>query len=359
MSSYPALHGRTSGVAEIQQTRIIFVSDSDGSEIIIPTSTLRIHLEGKNSHHYYLTDGLRPDSSICIQSPLAIKELAQFRVPAAVAILDQAKKKTLKRTAIVGSPFAISIALILFIPLFLAFLPASWLSKVLTSDQEKAMGQWRFPMIKMQYSLSDTHASRPHIQKLLEYIRSSNPSLQKMDFDIYVSNSQDVNAFAAPGNIIVVNEGLIDKAESIEEVAGVLAHELGHLEQKHVLKSLAGGMGSLFGTLLLGSFIGYDAALLVSNASDFVSLKYSRDDELAADRQGFIFLQNSKVSTQGMISFFDKLSEIETIPPLMSVASTHPASKDRVVALKALLLQYPEPISAPIPVSLNQLKTSN
>ena len=359
MSSYPALYGRVSGVAEVQHSRVIFIGDNDGREIIIPNSTLGISLEGINSHHYYIYDKLRPEVRICIQNRLAIQQLSTYGVGPAKEVLAMAQKKNLKRSALAGTPFILSVALLLFIPFVLALIPASWMAQVLQPRQEKALGNLLFPMMSLQFEIKENHPAALLTQKIIDHLKAANPELQSTTVDVFISASQEINAFAAPGNIIVVNRGLIEKADTIEEVAGVLAHELGHIHQKHVIKSLVGGLGSLFGTALLATFVGYDAAFVVANASDFVSLKYSRDDELAADRQGFKFLNHAHVSTDGMISFFKKIAEMDRlIPSVLSLASTHPSSVDRIAALETLSKEHSESSVDSLPVSLEELKKS-
>lgn len=357
MSHYPALLGRVSGVAQIEKTQLTFISDADASTTSIPISTLRISLEGLNSHHYYFFDALSPEKRICIQDDRAIKELADNGIGSAIEIYKKSKSRKVKRGVLVGSPFLISVASLLAVPLVLSFIPASWLSFVITPQQEKALGQWLLPMIKLQHHIEEKHPAGKQVQELIQRLQKNNPELQKINFETYISTSSDINAFAAPGQIIVLNKGLIEKADSLEEVIGVLAHEMGHIEQKHTIKSLAGGLGSLFGTMILATFIGYDAALLLANASDFVTLKHSRDDESKADERGYHFLHNSKISTEGMISFFNKLAKDDgSLPNILTFASTHPSSIDRVKALTSLAKKYPQTDLEPLPWTIKELQ---
>lgn len=357
MISYPALLGRISGTLQIHRDQIIFSSEDDEINISMPLTSLQMSLEGLNSHHYYLYDYEKPDLRVCVQDESSIKNLAQLGCTSAQVILAHAKKRKTKRSLLAGAPFLISFGSLLAVPIFISLLPASWLSLVLSAQQEKSLGEWVLPMLKLQHQVQDDHRAQKPLEDLMKILKAANPELNKIDFKILVSKSNDMNAFAAPGNIIVINRGLIEKADSIEEVAGVMAHEMGHIEQKHTIKSLAGGVGSLFGTVLLATFIGYDAALVVANTTHFASLKHSRDDELQADKRGFSFLQNAKISTKGMVSFFDKLSSTDKLlPSVLTFASTHPASNERVKVLTQLSVEHPESTVAPLPVSLDDLK---
>ena len=93
-------------------------------------------------------------------------------------------------------------------------------------------------------------------------------------------------------------------------MAGVIAHELGHIEQRHMLRRIAGHLGVITGTLALGVFIGLDAAVVVTRVNNIVALKYSRIDELAPDQRGADFLNRSGFAHQGMVSFFERLARL-------------------------------------------------
>ena len=357
MSFYPALAGRTAGVLEIQKSQVIFTYETDAVKIIIPTSNLHFKLEGVNSQHFYLYDVLRPEISICVQNPQAMYDLQNFGINGVEKILQQTMKMRTKRRLSGSSPFVVIFLLILAVPFILSMLPVMWLEKVLSSEHEKTLGRWLFPVMKLQFQIIEDHPAQEKVNALSNYIRSATPELAKLDLRIYLSSSPEVNAFAAPGNIIVINKGLIKEADTIEEIAGVLAHEFGHIEQKHTLKALAGRVGSLIGTIILASVIGADAALITLNTTDFVILKYSRDDEFAADKRGFHFLSQSKISTQGMIQFFNKLAAAKAVlPSFLTFASTHPSSDDRVLALQQLSQKFPDQDLKALPVSLAELQ---
>src|SRR5439155_26826695 len=105
---------------------------------------------------------------------------------------------------------------------------------------------------------------------------------QPIPLRVLVVRSEDANAVTLPGGIIYVFHGLIDKAESPDEVAGVIAHELGHVTHRDGTRTVLqqGAMSLLFG-MLLGDFVGGGAVIVA--AKTILQTSYSRDVEAAAD----------------------------------------------------------------------------
>ncbi|WP_300443520.1 M48 family metallopeptidase [uncultured Mameliella sp.] len=136
-----------------------------------------------------------------------------------------------------------------------------------------------------------------------------------------------VNAFAAPGGQVVVLRGLLEAAESPEEVAGVLAHEIGHVESRdatrHALRT-AGSAGLL--TMIIGDFSGGAAIALVGE--QLMTAAYTREAEAAADLFALDMLQGAEVSADGFARFFDELDDMQGIE-IPAYLSTHPITSDR------------------------------
>lgn len=151
----------------------------------------------------------------------------------------------------------------------------------------------------------------------------------------HVVDDPQVNAFAVPGGHVVVFTGLIRAADSPEEVAGVLAHEVQHVVLRHSLHGLVRSLGwratiqILFGSSGPLSGVGGLAAQLGS-------LKFSREQETAADMEGLKLLQRARIDPQGMVTFFETLSQKESG---LALLSTHPMSADRADRLRAEIAQ--------------------
>lgn len=146
-----------------------------------------------------------------------------------------------------------------------------------------------------------------------------------------------VNAFAAPGGQIIILKGLIEAAQSPEEVAGVLAHEISHSLERHPMEGLMRAMGL---QLLFGAVTG-DFGTLDSAAGNFgqmlVLFSFTRGDEMDADRIGIGLLNRAGIRGDGLRDFFDRLAKSGAgAPGLPSLLSTHPVSEERVAQIRAL-----------------------
>ncbi len=148
-------------------------------------------------------------------------------------------------------------------------------------------------------------------------------------FRIYVADQEVLNAFAAPGGHIVLYRSIIDEAESPNEVAGVLAHEMAHVTNGHPARGMVEAMG--YGVFRLFTMDESMGAELVKST---VINHYSREDELEADRDGVALLNRAGLDSHGLLGFFDKLTERgQEIPGALEFLSTHPSGDTRKNAL--------------------------
>lgn len=116
-----------------------------------------------------------------------------------------------------------------------------------------------------------------------------------------VVNSPVVNAVALPGGRIIFFRGLIDKAESADEVAGVLAHEIGHVAHRHGLENMARTLGF---QVVLGALVGGTTG---ETGQMMLSMSFSRDAEREADRMAIDMLSGAGISAEGFAAFFDRI----------------------------------------------------
>ena len=147
-----------------------------------------------------------------------------------------------------------------------------------------------------------------------------------------VVDDPTVNALAAPGGEIIVFRGLLDRAGSADELAGVLAREIGHVEHRHGLRGVvrAAGLFVLTGALSGGS----DAAAL---GAALVSLSYGRNFEREADAAAARTLAAAGIGTAGLQAFFARMEGERpgSSGGLWDYLGTHPADADRAAALRA------------------------
>ena len=141
-----------------------------------------------------------------------------------------------------------------------------------------------------------------------------------------------VNAFALPGGSILVTDDLIREAETPDELAAVVAHEVAHIEKRHVMQAVwrSLGVGLLLDAVVGGGTgAGQQAVLLAGQATD---LRYGREAELEADQRGQALLVGAGLSSQGMAPFFERMhgaGEDERLTAAAEFVSTHPDSGRR------------------------------
>jgi beta-barrel assembly-enhancing protease len=169
--------------------------------------------------------------------------------------------------------------------------------------------------------------------------------------DFSVVNSDDINAFAMPGGKIVVFDALLDKIETPEALAGLLAHEATHVKKRHSLKGLARNLsGYLFISILFGDLSGL-TSVIVENANSMYSLGYTRSLEHEADVEALQTLAHNHLDQQGLVSLMTTLDE--STPDLDSIGidlkrfqflSTHPLTKERIEFAKKTALTQANPV---------------
>lgn len=153
-----------------------------------------------------------------------------------------------------------------------------------------------------------------------------------------VVKDDDLNAFAIPGGFVYVNSGLMDNSTD-DELACVLAHEIGHIAARHSVKKLEVNMAY---QLLRSIAIGITKQETVAEAVDILvfnpaTLAYSRQDELLADRLAIKYAKKAGFSPYGMISFFEKLKkeQARSGPNLrIEILSSHPNLDERIKRIK-------------------------
>jgi len=155
---------------------------------------------------------------------------------------------------------------------------------------------------------------------------------------IDVVRRDPANAIALPGGHVYVFSGLIAKADNADEVAGVVAHEIGHVANRDGTKALLQGAGLsiLFG-MLLGDFVGGGA--VVYGARTLLQSSYSRETETAADAYGANLMNKAGGNTHAMATILDKIGG--ATEPGMKILLDHPETRARVAAIRKLAGNQP------------------
>jgi predicted Zn-dependent protease len=165
------------------------------------------------------------------------------------------------------------------------------------------------------------------------------------EFKFSVIRSSAINAFATPGGYIYVNSGLFTLLENEGELAGVMAHEIGHVNGRHIADMISKAQKLSIGTgaaTLAGIFLGGELAAAAGSFSaataTSLSLKYSREHEEEADKLGLSYLVASGYNGTTMLDFLKKMKRYEyysgIVPPYFL---THPGTEERIIYLDALI----------------------
>jgi beta-barrel assembly-enhancing protease len=180
----------------------------------------------------------------------------------------------------------------------------------------------------------------------LEYVRSIGRRLvphaggPKYPYSFAVADYREINAFALPGGPVWVHRGILHLATNESQFAGVLAHEIAHISERHAADQLTKATMASWGLGVLGALLGNDggasaAKLAAGFLANGLFLKFSRDHEREADRVGLQMLTRAGWDARGMVELFELLRHEQKRDPgrVESFFSTHPSPQDRIVRL--------------------------
>jgi Zn-dependent protease with chaperone function len=319
------------------------LSTKEGS-FDVPASDLRIDAAGFNDGHLRLSWRSAPGEFAFFIEQAVDHEQFLKQAPQSVAPLLHAAGQRQCRTGTRFYAALLTYLLVLSLPLILlaVFLMhtdtfAGWVAKQVPIHQEEKIGKLILAQTRAQTRLID---SGP-VYDAVKTIGTKLTAGSRYRYQWHVAEGEQVNAFAAPGGVVVVYTGLIAKAARPEELAGVLAHEVEHVEQRHGLKALIKNAG--FGVLLsmvLGDWSGTAAGGWIVNLTE---LKFSRDAEMEADREGLHRMAQAGIAPEHMANFFAKIAREESkAADALSILSTHPSSPERTQALRQQIAVLPE-----------------
>ena len=210
----------------------------------------------------------------------------------------------------------------------------------ISTQQEVQMGSEYAQQINAQLPI----VKDPEVVRYINVLGDSIARLaddRNLGWQFFVVNSNEVNAFAVPGGYVYVNRGLIERTQRMDQLAGVLGHEIGHVVRRHSVQQMEKAQGANVGVTLACVLTGVcnnqatAAAINVGGTALFA--KFSRDDEAQADEEGVKNVVRAGIDPRGIPEMFRiLLDERERSPSTVSSwFATHPMEEDRIKATEA------------------------
>jgi predicted Zn-dependent protease len=200
-------------------------------------------------------------------------------------------------------------------------------------EKEIALGKGLAQEIERQAKIIDDPVIAEYVNRVGQnLVRNSDT---KVPVTIKVIDSEEINAFALPGGFFFVNSGLILKAESESELAGVMAHEIAHIAARHGTRQATRGQIVNLASIpliFMGGWAGYGVRQGASVLIPIGFLSFSRGFESEADLLGLQYLYKAGYDPTAFVDFFEKLQSMEKKKPgtLAKVFSSHPLTDDRI-----------------------------
>ena len=288
---------------------------------------------------FRLTSETDPDARLVIASDAFTALLLKLAPQLKGGLTRQRLKRFATVVAIaVASVAFLSYLTLALVPRLIAFsMPDSW---------RNALGAQIKSSFTKDMKACSAPAGRAALDRLAARIREGNPDLPAFQLTVY--ETPIINAFALPGGRIAVFSNLIATADTPEELAGVLAHEIGHVANRHSEAQLVRAVGmQLLLSLASGGSGGNHLGEL---ASVLTILQYSRDAEREADDYAQETMNSARIDPLGLKHFFEKIQKLDgdssILGDLGSMLSTHPMTQERIDAIKPLN-GLPRPILTP------------
>jgi len=213
-----------------------------------------------------------------------------------------------------------------------------------STQQEVEMGQSEVQQINQQLPIIGDPEANRYINLLGDSIARLT-SRGDLPWQFFIVNSPEINAFAVPGGYIYVNRGLIEHTNKMDQLAGVLGHEIGHVVARHTVKQMgqmnAATIGVNLACALTNVCNNQVAATGINVVGSAVFAKFSRDDEKEADDIGIDNVVRAHISPKGIPEMFQILLDTRQSQPGLVDGwfASHPTEEARIADTQARIAQ--------------------
>jgi beta-barrel assembly-enhancing protease len=337
-----------------------FHADHSGlGQLSLPFSTVTVSAGGLDHDQLVVRWGLAPDAhTLYLKDPTLIRTIRLSAPKDLTQSLDETAAKVRRTRGRRRTVWALVLSIVGGLAVtawFSTDLLVEWAVDRIPPEWERRLGQSAYQDFLRQQTVIKEGASVAAVneisRRLLDHL-AGNPYA----FEISVVKNDAVNAFALPGGYVVVFTGLLEKAKSGEEVAGVLSHEFNHVLERHGLERIVKQLGLV---AVVGIIFGDQqgvAGIMKQVGTELLSLKFGRAQETEADVTGLRLLHRARIDPDGMISFFQRLSEQEQ--GRVEWLSTHPMSAARAERLKQETALLPTTIPEPFTFQWDNVQKS-
>jgi beta-barrel assembly-enhancing protease len=215
----------------------------------------------------------------------------------------------------------------------------------ITPEQEIALGLQAVPEMASEFGGEDTNANNQTIVDQIgnNILQSSSAGNSPYQFDFHLlADPQTINAFALPGGQVFITRALYDKLQTEGELAGVLGHEIGHVIARHSAEQIAKTQltEGLTGAAVIAAYdpnnpSSAQSAQIAALIGQLITLKFSRDDELEADKFGVCFMNEAGYDPNEMVSVMQILEASQTGNQPPEFFSTHPNPANRIQQIQS------------------------
>lgn len=215
---------------------------------------------------------------------------------------------------------------------------------LISADQEWATRDEMHAQVMREMQLVNDRSALDYLNQVGRRIAAQTP-LGNRRWDFFIVRDSAVNAFNLPGGLIYVNSGLIAEADSLDQLAGVLAHEIGHGAARHGTQLMTRAYGyNLLASLALGQNPSQARQILAQLVGTGVLTDYSRGAEREADRLGVNYTYRAGYDPHGMETFFQKLQGLRQRRPskVQQFFSSHPLTEERIANVDAEISRLPQ-----------------
>jgi predicted Zn-dependent protease len=302
---------------------------ADGQAMVWPFESMRQTQGRHEREHLRIEHGSEPAESVSVVEA----GLAEAIRAAAPVISGTLRERTSTARVVTWSFVGVAAFAILYF--WGAPAAADWTAARMPASWETELGRGvGAQLLARREACTDSAVTVPVRAVLDRILEAAQPS-QQYDFRVTVLRDTTINAFAAPGGFLAVNHGLLAAAKTPEEFAGVLAHEVAHVTRRHTTRTMLRDIPMRFVITAVSGGSGMETAAML--AGQVGMLRYRRDFEADADREGVRLLHGAEIDGEGVVSFMRTLEEERTSEArFVNYLSSHPRTIDRIAQLETL-----------------------